>query len=53
MKQIVVISIFFCCLLQIIQTKKELEIGVINFEEAKGAQIYNQVFVGKIIASSI
>ncbi|CAK79815.1 unnamed protein product (macronuclear) [Paramecium tetraurelia] len=43
MKTIIIITLIFVCLSQNANVTRELEIGVIQFEEAKGSQIYNQL----------
>ncbi|CAD8173837.1 unnamed protein product [Paramecium pentaurelia] len=43
MKTFIIITLIFICLSQNANVTRELEIGVIQFEEAKGSQIYNQL----------
>ncbi|CAD8174273.1 unnamed protein product [Paramecium octaurelia] len=43
MKTIIIITLIFVCLSKNANVTRELEIGVIQFEEAKGSQIYNQL----------
>ncbi|CAD8072340.1 unnamed protein product [Paramecium sonneborni] len=43
MKTLIIITLILICHSQNGNAKRELEIGVIQFEEAKGSQIYNQL----------